>query len=200
MPFITYGFQDDAITSLNDAISIGRDVFIDKSRDMGATWLVLGTFTWRFLTQMGEEFRVGSRKEDFVDKVGDMGSLFEKMRYLLNRLPWFLLPQGFDAKRDMPYMKIVNKDLGSAVIGEATNENFARGDRKKAVLFDEFQTWEKGDEAWRSASDATPCKIALGTPQGEDTAFAKIRITYNLYAYTVFYLFQFLIAKLHLPH
>ena len=177
LPFITYPFQDEAITKLNDAISIGRDVFIDKSRDMGATWLVLGTFTWRFLTQMGEEFRVGSRKEDFVDKVGDMGSLFEKMRYLLNRLPWFLLPQGFDAKRDMPYMKIVNKDLGSAVIGEATNENFARGDRKKAVLFDEFQTWEKGDEAWRSASDATPCKIALGTPQGEGNKFAELHRT-----------------------
>ena len=177
LPFITYGFQDEAITKLNDAINLGRDVFIDKSRDMGATWLVLGTFTWRFLTQMGEEFRVGSRKEDFVDKVGDMGSLFEKMRYLLNRLPWFLLPQGFDAKRDMPYMKMVNKELGSAVIGEATNENFARGDRKKAVLFDEFQTWEKGDEAWRSASDATPCKIALGTPQGEGNKFAELHRT-----------------------
>jgi hypothetical protein len=177
LPFITYGFQDEAITRLNDAIATGRDVFIDKSRDMGATWLVLGTFTWRFLTQMGEEFRVGSRKEDFVDKVGDMGSLFEKIRYLLNRLPWFLLPPGFDAKRDMPYMKVINKDLGSAIIGEATNENFARGDRKKAVLFDEFQTWEKGDEAWRSASDATPCKVALGTPQGEGNKFAELHRT-----------------------
>lgn len=177
LPFITYDFQDDAITRLNDAIENGRDAFIDKSRDMGATWIVLGTFTWRYLTKMGEEFRVGSRKEDFVDKVGDMGSLFEKIRYLLNRLPWFLLPQGFDGKKDMPYMKVVNRELGSAIIGEATNENFARGDRKKAVLFDEFQTWEKGDEAWRSASDATPCKIALGTPQGEGNKFAELHRT-----------------------
>ena len=40
IPFITYGFQDEALSDLVDAIRDGHDVAIEKSRDMGASWMM----------------------------------------------------------------------------------------------------------------------------------------------------------------
>ena len=41
LPFITYDFQDKAILEINDAIDKQEDLFADKSRDMGVSWIVL---------------------------------------------------------------------------------------------------------------------------------------------------------------
>ena len=177
LPFVTYGFQDEAILKLNEAIERGENVFVDKSRDMGATYIVLYTFLWRWLTKKGELFRLGSRKEQFVDQAGDMDTHFEKIRYCLGRLPKFLMPKGFDKKKHSNTMRLLNPELKSTFIGEATNANFGRGGRNKAILFDEFQSWENDQAAWRAATDATPCKVALGTPQGSGNKFAELART-----------------------
>lgn len=177
LPFVTWAFQDEYILSLNEAIETGENVFTDKSRDMGVTYMVLYVMLWRWMTKKGEDFRIGSRKEEYVDKSGDMDSLFEKMRYNLKRIPLFLQPQGFDLRKHSTYMKFLNPEFGNSIVGEATNRDFARGGRKKAVFFDEFQAWEMATEAWRSASDATRCKIAVGTPQGSGNKFAELSRT-----------------------
>lgn len=176
-PIITYDYQDEAIQKINLCIESGENLFIDKSRDMLATYMVLYTYLWRWLTKDSEEFRLGSRKEDSVDKTGDMDSLFEKMRYNLKHIPWWLLPQGFDISKHSPYMKLINPERNCAIIGEATNKDFARGGRKVSVLFDEFQAWEMAEDAWKSATDSTRCKIALGTPQGAGNKFAELART-----------------------
>lgn len=175
LPFVTYPFQDETILQINEAIEKGENVFIDKSRDMGATYMVLYVMLWRWRYKKGENFRIGSRKEDLVDRKGDMDTLFEKLRYQLERLPWWLQPVGFNlGKHGQTYMRILNPENGNSLIGEATNRDFARGGRQKAVLFDEFQAWEQAEEAWRSASDATLCKIPLGTPEGAGNKFAEL--------------------------
>ena len=174
-PFITFEKQDEFILGLKDGIEKGEDVLADKSRDMGATWIVLGVFVWfwRF-SRKSVQFRVGSRVEDMVDKSGDMDTLFEKMRYLLKKMPVWMLPCGFDWKRHATYMKLYNPQYSSAIIGESTNKNFARGGRQTAVLYDEYPEWEMGEEAWVSASDATKCKIPIGTPKGSGNKFAEL--------------------------
>lgn len=174
-PFVTYPFQDKFILDLKEGIEVGEDVFCDKSRDMGVTWMVIGVFVWFWLFSVKRvQFKLGSRKEDYVDKSGDMDTLFEKARYMIDRLPAYLLPLGFDRRKHSTYMKLYNPYSGSALIGEATNRDFARGGRQNAVLFDEYEAWEMADEAWRSASDATPCKIPIGTPQGSGNKFADL--------------------------
>lgn len=174
-PFVTYDFQDEFILGLKDGIEKGYDIFADKSRDMGVTWLIIGVFVWFWLFSFKRvQFKLGSRKEDYVDKSGDMDTLFEKARYMTDRLPAYLLPLGFDRKKHSTYMKVYNPFSGSALIGEATNRDFARGGRQNAVLFDEFEAWEMADEAYRSASDATPCKIVVGTPKGSGNKFAEL--------------------------
>lgn len=177
LPFITWDYQDKNILEIDRCIEVGENLFVDKSRDMGVTYMILYVFLWRWLTKKSEEYRIGSRKEDYVDKSGDMDTLFEKLRYCLQRLPMFIKPIGFDLRKHSPYMKLINPEKSNSIIGEATNANFARGGRKKAVLYDEFQTWEEAEGAWRSATDATRCKIAVGTPQGMGNKFAELART-----------------------
>lgn len=174
IPFITYPFQDEAILEINDCIEVGDNLFIDKSREMGATYMVLYTYLYRFLSRKNEHYRIGSSVEDKVDKQGDMGTHFEKLRFNLRLMPLFLLPSTFSLDKHSTYMKLYNPELRNTIVGESTNRNFAAGTRPKSVLFDEFSRWEYDVEAWRSASDATRCKIALSTPLGMGNKFGEL--------------------------
>ena len=175
-PFITFDFQDEYILALNEAIERGENVFTDKSRDMGVTWMVCGVFLWRWLFKEGEDFLLGSRVEDLVDKPNDVSTLFGKIRYALELLPVWMTPQGWEEskKKYNSYMRLVNPQKRCAIFGAATSPNFGRGGRYKAILYDELEAWESADEAWISGADATRCKIAVGTPKGEGGKFAEL--------------------------
>ena len=58
IPFITYEFQDNALLCLSESLPHrtedgsdfkGRDILIEKSRDMGASWMCLTLFFWGWL-------------------------------------------------------------------------------------------------------------------------------------------------------
>jgi hypothetical protein len=49
LPFITYDFQDIFIKDIVEDIENGRDAIIEKSRDMGFTWMILGIILWGFM-------------------------------------------------------------------------------------------------------------------------------------------------------
>lgn len=176
-PILTHPFQDDAILRINECIERGEHLFVDKSREMLATYMVILVFFWRFLTKPSEQYLLGSEKEIKVDRPGDMSSLFEKLRYQMQRLPFYLQPVGWNDKKHSTFMKMINPANGSAITGESTNRDFARSGRYSAILYDEFSTWDMAEEAWRSGSDATKCKIALGTPKGSGNKFAELHRT-----------------------
>ena len=66
---------------------------VEKSRDMGATWTTVAFSVWLWLFRPGSAIGFGSRKELLVDRLGDMDSIFEKIRYTIKMLPGFLLPR-----------------------------------------------------------------------------------------------------------
>lgn len=176
IPFITYKYEDDLILSLVDAIKNQKDILIDKSRDMGVTWCVLLVFTW-FWQFHGEgyDFLCGSRKEQYIDGIGNMDTLMEKIRFLIRNQPKWMRPPDFDWKRDSNYMKIVNPESKATITGEATNNNFSRSGRRRAIFFDEFAFWECDSQAWRASADSTNCRIVVSTPCGFNNQFAKLR-------------------------
>jgi hypothetical protein len=177
-PFLTYGYEDQLILELKDSIEAGHDTVIDKSRDMGITWVVLELFEWFWSKRSGGyDFLVGSRIADYVDKKGDPRTHFERLRYNLYRLPKWLRPRGFDKGKHDNFMKLVNPETGSAITGESNNANFSTQGRYAGVFFDEFAKWEVTDEkAWTSAGDATPARIAGSTPFGAGGQFYKLAI------------------------
>jgi hypothetical protein len=170
VPFITWLCQDAAVEDILLSISDGRDLAIRKSRDMGASWLCSTVFHWYWQFQPNKSFKEVSRKEDLVDKRGDMDSLFEKHRYLLRWQPDWLRPK---AVRDN-YMLLENRENGSVIRGESTNAHVGQGGRNTAILLDEFGRVDNGDEILLSTADTTSCRIVNSTPSGPGTSFHRI--------------------------
>ena len=175
-PFCTYPYQDVEILALRDAINEGEDKCLEKSRDMGVTWIVLGTMFWFWMQPSGgADFLLGSRIEDYVDKKGDPRTHFAKLRYLLNRLPKWLRPKGFNPRSHDTFMKLVNPATESSFTGESNNPNFSTQGRYLGILYDEFAKWEGSDEsAWTAGGDASPCRIAVSTPFGAGGQFYRL--------------------------
>lgn len=177
VPFILYKeFQDATVWDLVDAIQTGYDIGMEKTREVGASWIVIYVFLWFWLFVPNSDFLVGSRKEDVVDKKGDPSTLFEKMRIVLKNLPLWMLPKGYDSKEDATNMTLLNKELGNSITGESANDNFGSGGRYKAALLDEFSKWDVSvaESAWTSMGDATRCRIPVSTPLGSGNKFAQL--------------------------
>ena len=175
IPFICYdAYQDDTILEIQKAIDEQYDLLGEKSRDMGLTWKVDYVLQHKFLFEDGSDFRIGSRKEEFVDRIGDIDTIFEKLRFNLEKQPKFLMPSGFDWRKHSGYMKLLNPHNSNAIIGEAANEDFGSGGRRKAVFLDEFSKWDKrvAEAAWTATADVTNCRIVVSTPKGSGNKFA----------------------------
>lgn len=175
LPFITYPFQDKTILWDMACLAKNVDNLLMKTRDMGATWMLIGNDVaeWLFNSER-IEIRWGSRKEDYVDTGGDMDSIFEKIRFLIKKLPNWLLPEGFNWNKHSNYMRIINPETGSSITGEATNPSFGRGGRKLRVRFDEFAFFETAEPAWDGTADVTHCRTAISTPFGSSNKFAQL--------------------------
>lgn len=168
--FKLYPFQRRLVKDLVHSINYGEDIFIEKCREMGATYTTTAVLLWFWLFQPAANFLIGSRKEDYVDnrRGGVTGnkeeSLFGKIDYMLNRLPAMILPKGFNPDKHFTYMSLVNPENGNVIGGESSNPNFSRGGRQKAVLLDEFAFWDNDSQAWGATADTTNCRIVLTTP------------------------------------
>lgn len=175
LPFIAYDFQKDTIKNIVDCVLEGKDLLIEKSRDMGVTWCVLYVFQWFWQFHNGYNFLAGSNTAIKTDTLGDPSSLFEKLRYSIKMQPNWLLPAGFNKKKHLNSNKIVNPENANSITGEAPTSNFGRQGRYTAILFDEYAQWEHDSAAWGASRDATPCRIVVSTPYGTANTFYRLR-------------------------
>lgn len=174
MPFNLYAVQEWFAEMLMEKLELQQDFGLEKSRDVGASWEIALTFQYGWQFRPGWNFHIGSRKKDFVDKAGDMSTLFEKIRFNLSYQPVWLKPHGFVDSRHSHFMRLINPENGNTITGESSNANFARGGRYRAVLFDEFPVWPMAEAAWISASQSTKCRIPIGTPNGKHNQHGRL--------------------------
>lgn len=174
IPFILFPFQEKAIAWMVDHIDKGLDGLVEKSREMGISWLVfvaVPVYYWLF--RDGTNFLLGSYKEALVDDKS-VDSLFGKIDYFVKSLPKWMLPKKFNHQKHRTSLKLINPSNNNAITGDTMNPNFGRGSRKTAILFDELAHWDYAKDAWEASTDATSCKIANSTPCGYDY-FAMLR-------------------------
>ncbi len=172
LPFITYPYEDtEIIDFIIERIHGQRDGLLDKTRDMGVTWSILGTFYHQWLFEDGFLSHLGSKTEDDVDRTGDMKSLFEKLRFFIKTTPRWLLPQSYEIR----FMRIVNNDNSNSITGESANLYFSRQGRYKAIFYDEFASTEYANEIWTAMGDSTPSRIVASTPNGTGNKFWSLR-------------------------
>lgn len=176
IPFALYQFQYEIIDQIVDIIDNQKDCVIEKSRDMGVSWLVLMIFLWFFLFKPASNFKLGSKTENDVDKIGELSTLFPKLRYAMANLPTWLLPDGFNERKHSKHLSILNPANNNSIDGESSNPTFSRSGRYRAVLFDEFAFWPFSNPAWASALGSTNCRLAVSTPYGKGNKFASLSI------------------------
>lgn len=177
LPFLLYDYQEQAAREIIKAIVEGYDLPIEKTRKMGLSWLLMAIFVWGWHFKQWD-LLCGSQKFENVDKRGNIKSLLEKARFIIYRLPPWMFPLSeFKPLLHDKTGILLHPSHGASITGEANNTNFGRSDRRKAILFDEFSSWEQTDEAaWQSCSSTTKCRIPLSTPntRGTNCHFFKI--------------------------
>lgn len=175
LPFVTYSYEDEYIKWLCEHIEKGKDCFTEKSRDMGISWSICGVVLWYWMFRDGFLAHLGSKKEDDVDRSGDIRSLFEKLRYCVRELPDWLRPYQFDWKKHSMFMRLINPMNNNAITGESSNRDFGRAGRYSLIILDEFAAMEYAEEAWTATGDSSPCRIVCGTPKGTGNKFWQLR-------------------------
>lgn len=174
VPFVTFDYQDEALDVLLDSLDEAFDVQVEKSRQMGASWLFAALIHWCWRFRAGQNFLMLSRSDEYVDKSDEPKSLFWKIDYINNHLPAWLLPIGWDNRKHRKVKRIVNPENGNTIVGEATTEDSGRGGTFTAVLHDEFAACDVGMGILKSTRAATSTRWFNSTPKGTGNAHYRI--------------------------
>lgn len=180
-PFVLWPYQVELMKALESALRNKEDLRIEKSRDMGASWCVLLWMLWRWMFQTRQSFLLVSRVEALVD--GDTDSLFSHLDFVMERLPPWLLPEGFgetrkerQARGNRLKLFMRNPANDSVFEGEATTLNVGRGGRRTVTMIDEFGRFIGGGWDVLSATRAnTNTRIVNSTPNGPANAFYALK-------------------------
>ena len=178
-PFVTWPYQDRAFNVLLDAIVNRHDVVIEKSREMGASWLCLLLFLHQAFFVERSKFLIISRDADAVDKTGEPDSLFWKLDYVLNNLPPWMTegncnPPGERDKKYRNVMSFMFPRTQSVISGQASTGKAGVGGRARAMFIDEFSQVKEDFEVYQRTSDTSACRIFNGTHKGVATAFYEL--------------------------
>ena len=173
-PFITWEIQDDLCDLFEQCLVKAEDILINKSRDMGASWLCIVFMHWLWLFRPESQLLEMSRTEDYVDKPGNMKALFQRHDYINQWLPDWMLPPGIGYREKYrSKMHMLNVYNNSCIDGESTTQHAASGDRRLVLLLDEFAKVENGADMRSATRDAALMRIVNSTVAGPGTEYSK---------------------------
>lgn len=171
IPFILFPKQVDWVDWVIDSWQNKRPGVTAKSRESGVSWIAIGLACSICLLVDGVAIGFGSRKEEYVDRLGAPKSLFWKAREFIRLLPKEFR-NGFDLKNDAPHMRLMFKQTGSVITGEG-GDNIGRGDRASLYFVDESAYLEHPEIADQALSQTTNCRIDISTPNGLGNPFHR---------------------------
>lgn len=184
IPFVLRPKQVELVDWLIERESTQTHGLIEKSRDEGMSYVVLGFYLHRWLFVEGFAGGVGSRKEELVDKKGDPKTLLHKFRDMFSKLPNWMKPKGFVEKVHDNYMRIINPDNGATVTGEA-GDNIGRGGRTTMYFLDEWAFVERQEAVDAAISQNTNVHIKGSTPNGIGDRFHQDRFSGRYAVFTM---------------
>lgn len=173
VPFLLFPKQEEWVHWVIERWKKREPGLTDKSREMGVSWLSLALSVTLCLFYQGLVIGFGSRKEEYVDKIGSPKSLFFKGRHFITNLPKEFRG-NWNERKHAPHMRILFPDSQCAIVGEA-GRNLGRGDRTSIFFKDEAAFFEHADEVEAALSQTTNCAIDISTPHGRANPFARKR-------------------------
>lgn len=166
--------QREAILWLKARAEANEEGLLEKSRDVGATYLTAGFALHQWLFVPGFKATFGSRKVDYVDKKDNPDSIFAKLRIMLDRLPVEMLPTGFNRAQNDNYMRLVNPETSAVISGEG-GEEMGRGGRSSMYVVDEAAFVPNAETVEKALSGNTDCVIWVSSVNGMGNLFARKR-------------------------
>lgn len=164
--------QRELVTWFYNSIVNQEEGAVDKSRDIGFTYIAVGVCLWFWLYHPGFKATFGSADADLVDSRDDPDSIFEKLRIIARRLPAWMLPASFNWRIHDNLNRFANPDNGSMISGEAGDE-MGRGGRSTIFIVDEAAFIARAHRVERAVSGNTDCTIWASTSNGPGTHFFR---------------------------
>lgn len=145
IPFVLFDFQEPFLRWLHSRLEERAHGVVEKSRDMGFTWIAAAFAVWMWLFLEGATICFGSRKVELVDKKKDPKCIFWKIRFIIRALPRWMKPKGWNPAEHSNWMKIVNPENGATITGEG-GDQIGRGGRALMYFADEWAFVPGADE------------------------------------------------------
>ena len=184
IPFILFPKQEEYLLWRNERRFKKEHGLVEKSRDLGLTYLNVLSQTHAWLFEQGYAGLMTSRKEMLVDRRGDPSSIFEKFRIILRYLPSWMLPENFSWSEHDNYMRLVNPDNGSVITGEV-GQSSGRGGRSSVCDWDEVAFAERPEMIDAALSQNSDVIIYTSTPNGIGNLFYRKRFSNKIPVFTV---------------
>ena len=184
MPFILFPKQREFVLWLWERYKNHEEGIVEKSRDMGVSWICLAFAWWLWMFHPGAKVSFGSRVERDVDRIDDPDSLFEKFRLMVRRLPLELRPAEWDEDKHASSLRLINSENGNTITGEG-GKNIGRGGRSSIYFVDEAAFIEFPDTVEKALSENTDCKIYVSTPNGTGNPFYRKRFSGKFPVFTL---------------
>lgn len=182
IPFLLFPRQEEWIEWFMDRWKSQEPGITEKTRDMGMSWLSVSLACTLCLFHSGIVAGFGSRKEEYVDKIGSPKSLFDKARNFIGGLP-SEFRGGWDRTKHAPHMRIMFPETGSVITGES-GDGIGRGDRTSFYFVDEAAFLERPQLIDASLSATTNCRQDISTPNGMGNPFAQKRFGGKIKVFT----------------
>lgn len=183
IPFLLFPKQEEWVNWFMDRWKNREPGLTDKSREMGMSWLFVSVASTICMFYEGVAAGIGSRKEGYVDKLGDPKSLLYKARKFISLVPSEFRP-SWDVKVHAPHMRIQFPDTNSIISGES-GDGIGRGDRTSFHFVDEAAWLARPELIEASLSETTNCRQDISTPRGMNNPFARKRFGGKINVFTL---------------
>lgn len=173
LPMVLFRRQAELVHFIYACMMGDAPGLIEKSRDMGATWVAAAVSVKEWTYQPGFVAGWGSNKSEQVDVLGNPKSIFEKLRMLIRNLPECLRPPAEDGI-DLKQHTCRNPDNQAVIDGEI-GKSIGRGGRSRIYFVDEAAHLEHPEAVEASLSENTRCRIDISSVSGPGTVFYRKR-------------------------
>lgn len=182
VPFILMPKQIEWVDWLLDHWKNQKSGIVEKTRTVGMSWLSIAVACSLCIFYPEMAIGFGSRKQDYVDKIGDLDSLLQKARMFIGLLP-NEFRGGFVLEKTSKLMLLQFPETRSSIKGE-TGDGIGRGGRNSIYFVDESAFLERPYLIDASLSENTNCRIDISTPNGLANSFAERRFSGKIDVFT----------------
>ncbi len=174
LPMHLWPRQEEFLKALHEAVTTPHELLVEKSRDVGVTWLAVAYAANRWLFSPGFKTAFVANLAELVDVLYDSDSILEKVRILLRGLPEWMLPKGFSYTHHSLHYRIINPANQNEIVGRR-GKQAGRGGRASLMFIDEAAHLENPMAVNAATSATSDCRVWASSVSGNANWFANRR-------------------------